>query len=82
VGSLEAGKKADLVLLDLDRVWNPYGGNDLYSAIVYSGTPENVHSVMADGWWVYRDRHHTTLDAPLVVENAREELRLLLQRVH
>jgi 5-methylthioadenosine/S-adenosylhomocysteine deaminase len=82
VGSLEAGKKADLVLLDLDHVWNPYGGNDLYSAIVYSGTPENVHSVMTDGRWVYRDRHHTTLDAPLVVENAKEELRLLLQRVH
>jgi 5-methylthioadenosine/S-adenosylhomocysteine deaminase len=82
IGSIEAGKKADIVLLDLDREWNPYGSNDLYSVIVYSGTPENVHGVLVDGRWVYRNKEHTTVDALRVVRNAREELRLLLQRVH
>ncbi|MEO8168017.1 MAG: amidohydrolase family protein, partial [bacterium] len=46
-GSLEPGKKADVVLLDLDRTWNscdPQSDDEIYSPIVYSCTPENVHS--------------------------------------
>jgi cytosine/adenosine deaminase-related metal-dependent hydrolase len=82
VGSVEPGKKADLVLLDLDRVWNSYGQPDLYATIVYSGSPENVHSVMVDGRWLYRDREYLTLDEPVAVASAQDELRLLLQRVH
>lgn len=84
VGSVEEGKKADLVLLDLQRAWNPYAINahdDLYSAIVYSCTPENVHSVMIDGTWVYRDRSHRTLDVEALRAQAAIELRKLLARM-
>jgi 5-methylthioadenosine/S-adenosylhomocysteine deaminase len=80
-GSLEAGKKADLVLLDLGRLWNPADDSDPYSAIVYSGAPENVRYVMIDGRWVYRDGMHTTLRAGEVAGFAKKELRLLLDRV-
>ncbi len=84
VGSLEPGKKADIALLDLQRVWNPYAAQqdaDLYSAIVYSGTPENVHSVMIDGKWVYRSYHHLTLQEEQLRSQATEELRRLLTRL-
>lgn len=81
VGSIEAGKKADITILDLNNIWNPYGEEDLYSTIVYSGSPENVSSVFVDGRCLYRNREHTTLDSQEVLVNAREELRLLLQRV-
>lgn len=81
-GSLEAGKKADLALLDLGRVWNPADETNPYSAIVYSGSPENVRYVMIDGAWVYRDGAHTTLRAGQLAESAKKELRLLLDRVH
>ncbi len=81
-GSIEPGKKADIVLLDLRRTWNPSGEapEDLYASIVYSGTPENVRSVMVDGKWLYRDGVHTTIDEQKAVRSAREELSRLLRR--
>jgi cytosine/adenosine deaminase-related metal-dependent hydrolase len=82
VGSIEAGKKADIVLLDLAQVWNPYGSSDIYSTIVYSGSPDNVHSVLVDGRWLYRNREYLTLDESTVIVKAQDELRLLLQRVN
>jgi 5-methylthioadenosine/S-adenosylhomocysteine deaminase len=81
VGSIEPGKKADIALLDIDNIWNPYGLSDIYSTIVYSGTPENVHSVMVDGRWLYERMEHRTLDLPVVLSEAKQHLRLLLQRV-
>lgn len=82
VGSIEPGKKADIVLLDVERSWNPYGPSDIYSSIVYTGSPENVHSVLVDGRWLYRNGEHQTIDTSLVVADAQEALRLLLQRVN
>lgn len=81
-GSLEAGKKADLALLDLGRCWNPADESHPYAAIVYSASPENVRYVMINGAWVYRDGVHTTLRAGAVGETAKKELKLLLNRVH
>ncbi|HMK38969.1 MAG TPA: amidohydrolase family protein [Bacteroidota bacterium] len=81
-GSLERGKKADIALLDLGRLWNPVDETAPYSAIVYSGSPENVRYVMIDGAWVYRDGAHTTLRPGVVASSAKKELGLLLGRVH
>jgi 5-methylthioadenosine/S-adenosylhomocysteine deaminase len=84
IGSLEAGKKADIVLLDLERVWNTYAhttAGDTYSALVYSCSPENVRSVMVDGKWLFRDGAHINLDEAAIVHRANEELRLLYSRV-
>lgn len=84
VGSLEAGKRADIVLLNLSNVWNPYeprSNDDLYSSIVYSCSPENVESVMVDGRWLYRGSQHLMIDEEMALHDARKELRLLLQRV-
>ena len=82
VGSLEKGKKADLVLLDLGRYWNPADDSHPYSSMVYSGSPENVRYVMIDGAWVLRDGVHTTLRPGAIAEAARKQLKLLLSRVH
>ncbi len=81
IGSLDAGRKADIVLLDLRQVWNPVDpGGDVYSAIVYSAGPENVDSVMIDGAWVYRKREFTGIDAERALADARVELKRLLER--
>lgn len=81
-GSIEQGKKADIVLLDLNKIWNGYNGQpDIYSTIVYSGSPENVQSVMIDGRWVFRDGVHDTLDQEKVVREATTELNHLLKRI-
>jgi cytosine/adenosine deaminase-related metal-dependent hydrolase len=83
-GSLEPGKAADLAVLDLDRVWNNpriSGDDDIYSAVVHTGSPENVVDVMVDGVWVYRRKRHTTLDENEVAAEARSALRELLHRM-
>jgi 5-methylthioadenosine/S-adenosylhomocysteine deaminase len=84
IGSIEAGKKADLVLLDLAGIGNPYidyQTDSVYSTIVYSGSTENVRSVMIDGIWVYSGGMHETLDEEAVKRTARHELHQLLGRV-
>jgi cytosine/adenosine deaminase-related metal-dependent hydrolase len=80
VGSIEEGKKADFVLLDLRNVWNPLEG-DLYSSIVYSATPENVDSVMINGAWVYRHKEFVGIDEERIFSQAKKELKQLLNRV-
>jgi cytosine/adenosine deaminase-related metal-dependent hydrolase len=83
LGSLEPGKKADIVLLDLDQSWNPFGGTEemIYSSCVYSGSPSNVHSVMVDGRWLFRDGVLRTFDEQETNRGARKEARALLERI-
>ncbi|GIV45331.1 MAG: hypothetical protein KatS3mg036_0149 [Ignavibacterium sp.] len=64
IGSIEEGKKADLVLLELNQVHNSLDVNEenLYSSIVYTCDHTNVQSVMINGEWVYQNREFKTLD--------------------
>lgn len=48
IGSLEPGKKADIVLIDTSAV-NMFPVYDPYAAIVYAANASNVHSVWVDG---------------------------------
>ena len=61
IGSLEVGKAADLVLLDLDH---PLGLTEtrVLSDLVYAAGPQHVHSVMVNGELIYRDRAFTRVD--------------------
>src|SRR4051794_14315599 len=65
-GSLEPGKRADLIVLDLDRPHNvPAFGHDpngIYSRIVYAAKSTDVVDVMCNGRWLMRDRALLTLD--------------------
>jgi 5-methylthioadenosine/S-adenosylhomocysteine deaminase len=63
IGSLETGKKADLIALDLEEIgWSPLGGQDLYTALVYSITGQHVRDVMVNGRWLFRDNRWLTVD--------------------
>ena len=65
-GSLEPGKRADLIVVDLDRLHNvPAFGHDgggIYSRIVYASKSTDVVDVMCNGRWLMRDRALLTLD--------------------
>jgi cytosine/adenosine deaminase-related metal-dependent hydrolase len=83
IGTIEAGKRADIQFLDLEAVTTPLGLEDhraIASAVVYSGSPDRVRAVMVDGRWLYREGRHLTLDADRARQTAAEELRLLLKR--
>jgi 5-methylthioadenosine/S-adenosylhomocysteine deaminase len=84
IGSLEAGKKADIVLLNLEKVWNPViqdADEQIYSTIVYSSRPENVDSVMVDGRWLMRKGELIGIDEEKIVAESAQELQNLLKRV-
>jgi 5-methylthioadenosine/S-adenosylhomocysteine deaminase len=78
-GSLAAGKRADLVLLDIAPVHNvPKFARDphaVYSQVVYASKSTDVHSVMCHGRWLMRDRALLTVDEPAMIEAAREYAR-------
>src|SRR5204862_3144699 len=65
-GSLEPGKRADLIVVDLECTHNvPRFERDpggVYSQIVYAGKSSDVVDVMCDGRWLMRDRRLCTID--------------------
>ena len=63
IGSLEVGKRADLISLDLSEIgWSPMAGQDVYTALVYSVSGMHVQNVMVEGSWLYRNGRYQTLD--------------------
>src|SRR5579859_249372 len=71
IGSLEAGKKADLILISLDEP-NAVPMYDIYAQIAYSLKGSDVETVVIGGKVVMRDRKLLTVDEPRVLEKARE----------
>lgn len=80
IGSIEAGKKADLVLLDLSEPGQPIYNNDgsIYSSIVYSSTASSVTDVMIDGNWVVKNRCHQIYDKNELLYSARKSLEKII----
>lgn len=72
IGSIEEGKRADLTIINLDRL-HTTPAPDLISTIVYSATPAEVETVIIDGQVVMRDGELTTIDEREVIREAREE---------
>jgi 5-methylthioadenosine/S-adenosylhomocysteine deaminase len=87
-GSLEAGKRADLIVVDLDQAHNvprfARDANAIYSQIVYAAKSTDVVDVMCDGRWLMRERRLLTLDESSLQAAARDVARridaFLIQR--
>ncbi len=71
IGSVETGKRADLITIDLD-VPNAVPMYDVYSQLVYALKGGNVQDVVVNGREVVRDRRCLTLDRQAVMAKARE----------
>ncbi len=76
-GSLEAGKRADLILIDSD---SPHGQPvyNVYSQLVYSLKGADVTTSIIDGKLVMLDRRVLTLDEKKILEDARIVRRQIL----
>jgi 5-methylthioadenosine/S-adenosylhomocysteine deaminase len=70
IGSIEAGKRADLVVVDLDALHQTPRYN-IYSHLVYATKASDVRTVVIEGRVVMRDRRLLTLDEPLIKRRAR-----------
>ena len=79
IGTLEVGKLADIVVLDLNRP-NTCPSEDIAAAIVHGASPQNVRHVFVDGRQVVRNGELTEIDLKELLPQARENLRELRQR--
>jgi cytosine/adenosine deaminase-related metal-dependent hydrolase len=79
VGSIEPGKRADLIVIDMDKphlvpCWDPV------STIAYAANGGDVDTVMIDGQIVMQGRRVTTLDEEAIVEEARRRAPAVAER--
>jgi 5-methylthioadenosine/S-adenosylhomocysteine deaminase len=71
IGSLEAGKKADVVLIGLDAP-NAVPMYDVYAQLAYALKASDVETVIIGGRVVMRDKKLLTVDEPAAIAKARE----------
>ncbi len=71
IGSLEKGKKADLILISLDEP-NAVPMYDVYAQIAYALKGSNVRTVIIGGKIVMRDRKLLTVNEQDAIAKARE----------
>jgi cytosine/adenosine deaminase-related metal-dependent hydrolase len=69
LGSLEVGKKADLIVLDTRRAHLVPAGR-IVSAWIHNGQPSDIESSMVDGQFIMRDRKVLTMDEDRIVADA------------
>lgn len=72
IGSLEAGKRADIITVDVNALYHTprfeTTGQNLYSRVVYATKSSDVRDVMINGKLVMRDRQLLTIDERQIIE--------------
>lgn len=75
-GSLEPGKRADLILVDISPLHNaPRFHRDpegIYAQLIYAAKSTDVSDVMVNGQWLMRNQELLTLDEAPLLEQAAE----------
>jgi 5-methylthioadenosine/S-adenosylhomocysteine deaminase len=79
-GTIEAGKRADLILVDGDTIHNQ-PVNDVFSQIVHCAKASDVRTVMVNGEILMRDRKLLGHDDAQLIANARQANRDLMKRI-
>jgi 5-methylthioadenosine/S-adenosylhomocysteine deaminase len=86
IGSIEPGKKADLILVDLDQPnMRPLtgmtgGATNVLWNLVFSARGSNVSTVMIDGRVVLQDGRSILLDERAVIDGAQAQMSRLMER--
>ncbi|MFX0184601.1 MAG: amidohydrolase family protein [Candidatus Hodarchaeota archaeon] len=80
IGSLEEGKKADIILVDFQKphlipVWNEI------SHLVYAAKGTDVSDVIIDGKLVYQDNKFTGIDSDRFYQDSQDYLRKMSERL-
>lgn len=78
IGSLEVGKRADVIVIDTNRVALA-PAQTIISNLVYSTDPCAVRDVYVDGELIVSDGRHRALDTATVLEGARAALGSVLK---
>ncbi|KAJ0095812.1 hypothetical protein Patl1_16986 [Pistacia atlantica] len=79
IGSLEIGKKADMVVVD-PFSWSMVPVHDWITSLVYCMRTENVVSVMCNGQWIMKDKKILSVDERAIISAAKQASTELLKR--
>jgi len=79
IGSLEIGKRADVIVVDLNQL-HSRPRQDVISSLVYSAQPSDVRVTIIDGRVVMRAGELMTMEETVVVKEANREANALAQR--
>lgn len=79
IGSLEVGKKADIIVIDPSS-WTMVPIHDCISSLVYCMRTENIVSVICNGKWIMKDKKILTVDEEEVIKQANRASKELLKR--
>jgi cytosine/adenosine deaminase-related metal-dependent hydrolase len=80
LGSLEKGKKADIILVDLNKP-HFYPLNMPVDKVTYFANGNDVDTVIVDGEILMQEREVKTVDEYKIMEDAQEQLELALGRI-
>ena len=76
IGSLEPGKRADLITIDLNTVHNSpnfrHDENGIYSQIIYAAKATDVNDVMVNGKWLMREKILEGVDENVLVQESQK----------
>lgn len=79
IGSLEVGKRADVIIVDLNKSHStPH--TDVVSSLVYSSQASDVRTTIIDGRVVMDDRQLMTMNEAEVIAEANRQTELLINR--
>lgn len=79
IGSIEAGKKADLLVVSL--AGPHFGGiHDVAQSLVLYANSRDVRDVIVDGEFLMRDRSPLRVNPAIIVERARREAQAAMKR--
>jgi 5-methylthioadenosine/S-adenosylhomocysteine deaminase len=79
IGSLEVGKKADLILFDLDHIeWTPH--QDPLMALVWAASVASIKETWVDGRPLFADGRVATVDEADLKARARRHAREVVKR--
>jgi cytosine/adenosine deaminase-related metal-dependent hydrolase len=81
IGSLEPGKKADIILVDLRRP-HLYPANMPEFRVTYFANGNDVHTVLVGGRVLLRDRTPVHVDQDAVLDAAQRETELMIERLN
>lgn len=79
IGSIEVGKKADLILIDMDKP-HLYPKHNVVSAVAYSCQASDVETVIVDGKIVMEGYEIKTIDVEKIMYNAEKSAKDLINR--
>jgi 5-methylthioadenosine/S-adenosylhomocysteine deaminase len=78
IGTIEVGKQADMVIIDLEKA-NTTPCYDPIASLVYSGSSENIATVIVNGAIIYNKGKFTHIDEVDILSRAQKKAQEIYQ---